>query len=413
MNTCKTVLVHPANCLAIFIFTLGFFHFTQSTAQQQDQRKRLKLSDQVLKPSINEKMIIQRFQDNTLQVEQTPAATFQFKPNQTYVIRTEEEKIANPDQSVYSKLSPELKSRYTQKDIKLLPEKFVQTGAAEGSELVYSIGFESKRPLEYIFSAQQFLGTMKFFLISESPSVEDQLTQPVLIEIVSSDIDAINPDSKEIDHVSIPLTEIELKDPDLSDSAQVKIITKSNPEGYETFVKVEPAIEIKSTRRRFQGLGVQKIPISVRVMGSSLRDSVKVSFTVEKGAVIPNNTYVHFQSPSIVHLRSEGLGKAKLTTAAIFTSNELQFQYLFPWLFILMALLGGVIGGLAKYFTNQEKLTLLKTILKGMVMGFFGAVVYYVLGFSLIKFEVSDIFNEFAVLGFSALVAYFGVRVQT
>ena len=410
MNTSKTILAHPAYWVAFLFFAIGFFESTQIAAQKLNQKMQLQLKDQVLKPAVNDKVTIQRFENNALQVETAAAASFQFKANETYVIRTDDKKINSPDESAYNKMNPEVKSMFALKDIQVLPEKFVQTGAVEGSELIYSIGFESRRPLEYVFSARQFLGSMKFFLISESPSGNEQLTEPVLIEIVSDDIDAIDPVSREIDHVSIPLTEIALQGPDLSDSAQVKIITKSNPKGYETFIKVEPAIEMKSSRRSFQGLGVQKIPISVRVMGSSARDSVKVSFNVEQGTVIPNAVYVHYQSPSIVELRSEGLGTAKLTTSAIFTSNELEFQYIFPWLFILMAIAGGVIGGLAKYFTNQEKLTLLKSLLKGVVMGFFGAVVYYVLGFSLLEFEVSDIFNEFAVLGFSALVAFFGVR---
>jgi uncharacterized membrane protein YeaQ/YmgE (transglycosylase-associated protein family) len=206
------------------------------------------------------------------------------------------------------------------------------------------------------------------------------------------------------------LTEIALQGYDLSDSARVKIITKSNPAGYETYIEVAPAIQMKSVRRRLQGLGVQKIPISVQVIGSAARDSVKVNFNVEQGTVIPNALYVSYQSPSIIELRSEGLGLARLTTSASFSSNELVFRYTFPWLFILMAIAGGIIGGIAKYFTSQDELPFFKSVLKGMVIGFFGAVVYYVLGFSLLEFEVSDIFNEFAVLGFSALVAFFGVR---
>lgn len=414
MNTCKTVLVPSRNWVAILIFASSFIQLPQSFAQQSDQQQSLNQREQVLRPLVNENVRIQRFQENnTLAPEALQIERLQFRPNETYVISYEDKKIANPDQSAYNKLNPEMRSMYALKDIKLLPEKFVQTGASEGSELIYRIGFESRQALEYAFSAQQFLGAIKFFLISESPSVNANLTKPVLIEIVSNDIDTINPDLKEIDHVSIPLTQIELKDPDLSDSAQVKIITKSNPQGYEIFIKVDPAIELKSTRKSLQGLGVQKIPISVRVFGSSLMDSVKVSFNVEKGTVIPNSLYVHYQRPSIVELRSEGLGKAILATSATFASNEVEFHYIFPWIFILMAITGGLIGGLAKYFTNQEKLTFLNTILKGMIMGFFGAVVYYVLGYSLIQFEVSDIFNEFAVLGFSALVAFFGVRAST
>ena len=405
-----TLIARSSSLIAMLLFAMSFAQVMPATAQKLNQITQQKLKNQVLKPSISDKVQIQRYQDNSLQKETAAAASFQFSANETYVITPDDKKIDSPNESVYNQLNSEMKSMFALKDIKVLPERFVQTGSSEGNELIYSIGFESKRPLEYAFKSGQFLGTMKFFLIAESQSGNERLAKPVLLEIVSNDIEAINPNSKELDHVSIPLTEITLQGSDLSDSAQVKIITRSNPAGYETYVKIEPAIEIASRRRRLQGLGVQKIPINIRVIGASSRDSVKVNFNVAQGTVIPNSIYVHYQSPSTVELRSEGLGSATLTTTASFDSNELEFHYVFPWLFILMAVIGGVVGGLAKYMTKQEELPFFKSMLEGVVLGFFGAVVYYVLGFSLLEFEVSDIFNEFAVLGFSALVAFFGVR---
>ena len=66
-----------------------------------------------------------------------------------------------------------------------------------------------------------------------------------------------------------------------------------------------------------------------------------------------------------------------------------------------MALVGGALGELVKYFTNPGKFTVINSILKGILPDFFVFVVY------------SEIFNEFAVLGFSALVAFFGIYIRT
>lgn len=370
----------------------------------QDYRYRTNQNRQIY-PAITGYRLI-----DTLKMSQQPQAENRYL-NQTYVFQSDDKKIARLNPSFYSKLDSKFQSTYTKDDIKLIPEIFVNTGSTPGSQYIYRIGFESRLPIRYQFSSKQFEGTMKFFLLCDASLGNYALSEPVLIEVVSNDIGSIKPESKEIDHISLPSTDLELQDPELSDSAQVKIITRSNPEGYETYLPVDPVLLIDSTRTTLQGLGVQKIPISIRVIGSSLQDSVEVSFNVDKGAIEPNAIYVQYNRPSTVYLRSEGLGHATLTASSVLRSNGIKLNYKFPWIFILMAIIGGTLGGMVKYFTDPGKLNVINSILRGALLGIFGSVVYYVLGFSLIKFEVSDIFNEFAVLGFSALVAYFGVQI--
>ncbi len=394
--------------LLIFLFSIA-----SAYAQNNDQ---LQLKGKVIKNFQDfhqNNLTIKHLQENkTLQPETVPANVMQILPNQTYVVREKITNIKAVNASVYKSLDKDLKKQYNSSDIKMLPETFIQTGSSANDQLVYRIGFESKLPLEYLFNTGEFEGTVKFFLFPESRSMNDNLKIPVLIQIVSNDIRTIDPVSKEIDHLSIPLTEIRFQGSHLSDSAQVKIITKSNPEGYETYLKVRPAVELDSKRSILQGLGVQSIPVSLKILGSSMKDSVKVSFTVGKGTIEPNPVFVYYDRPSVVNLRSEGLGSTVLTTSSVFNSNELNFTYTFPWVFILMAVIGGIIGALAKYFSRQEKLSLRDSVLKGILLGFLGSVVYYVLGINLIEFNTSDVFNEFAVLGFSALVAFFGIRTK-
>ena len=162
---------------------------------------------------------------------------------------------------------------------------------------------------------------MKFILLSETPPDDYILKVPVMVEVVSDYIHTITPVTREIDHLSIPLTEIKFQGRDLSDSAQVKIITRSNPEGYITYLKIKPAIELNSKRSGMQGLGVQKIPVSVRVLGMSSKDSIMVSFSPEKGTVEPGTVFVHSNRPAVVNFRSEGLGYSTLSASSLF--NEI------------------------------------------------------------------------------------------
>ena len=358
----------------------------------------------------NDQLTIHSYQANdSLVAEAENAPGFHYETQRTYVVRSKEMQISKMDSSRYANLDKNNAVSQLHKNIKLLPEVYVQVGNSLEDKLIYQIAFEAERPMEYLFSSKQFEGGFKFFLFSESNADINTLTKPVLIELVSNDIKTINPVSKEIDHINIPLTEVRLVDDNVSDSAQVKIITKSNPAGYETFIPVTPIIELLSVREDFQGLGVQEVPISVRILGSSAVDSIRVNINVEKGTAQPNSFYVRPEFPAKFNLRSEGLGTVMLTASSHLNANELKLKYVFPWVFILMALLGGGLGGVVKFFTKRDKLSVVSSILKGVAFGLFGSIVYYVLGISLIQIEVSDIFNEFAILGFSALSAFLGV----
>jgi phage shock protein PspC (stress-responsive transcriptional regulator) len=376
-----------------------------------NQPQAVRQVNKTLQDLRRENQVIQRVQVNdTLEQEPVPENEVQFMANQTYIARSAVNKIADVDRPTYNNMTNDLKTVYSPSDIKMLPETFIQTGLNPANQLVYKIGFESKLPLEYLHDSRQFEGSIKFILLPESPTNEYKLNVPVLIEVVSDFISYIEPVTKEINHLSIPLTEVRFRAQDLADSAQVKIITQSNPQGYKTFLKVKPAIELTTNRVNLQGLGVQKIPVTLKILGTTAKDSIFVTFNPEKGTVDPQSVFVHSNRPTVVNLRSEGLGKTTLSASSVFNSNELTFNYNFPWVFILMSLIGGTIGGLAKYYSKREKLSLLNYIIKGILFGFMGSVIYYVLGYSFIAFKVSDIFNEFAVLGFSALVAYFGIK---
>jgi presenilin-like A22 family membrane protease len=162
-----------------------------------------------------------------------------------------------------------------------------------------------------------------------------------------------------------------------------------------------------------EGLGIQKIPVSIRFIVSNSSDSVKVNVSTTKGMIKPDPLYVSYNKPAIFYLRSEGLGDIVISAASNnLQSNSLTLKYVFPWHFLLASIGGGLLGSFTKYYMNQEtKKFSMKPIIGGTLLGFLGAVVYYALGINLIGFNLTADLNEFAVLGFSALCAYFGFRV--
>ncbi|MGH2648360.1 MAG: GlsB/YeaQ/YmgE family stress response membrane protein [Ginsengibacter sp.] len=326
-----------------------------------------------------------------------------------------DKKIMAPDSASYRKIKSTSALTVAQQDIKIIPELHVEPTKENNdnsSEVVtYRIMFTLQQPLQYNISLKKFEAMLEFLLVNESGS-NDAAIEPVNIEIVSNEA-TINPRSLEITHLSIPSSNVELVADHVTDSTAVKVITTSHPDGYATYLKVTPALEISTNQTTFQGFGIQEAPVTVKFIGSSSSDSVMVNFSTQKGTVTPNSIYVSYNNPQTIYLRSDGMGASKFSaTSSVGDSNDLIFQYTFPWLFLLASILGGLIGSLAKYFMGgTENKSWIKPVITGILIGFIGAIAWYGLGVNLLGVSLSPTLNAFAVLALSALCAYFGISL--
>ncbi len=309
-----------------------------------------------------------------------------------------------------AKLIPEFNG--VREDIKIIPELHIERKGTQTES--YSIAFTTVRPFRYDHVLKTFKATLGFFLSSPDTNSHGKEIEPVNLAVVSEAVNIITPDHLKIPHVFTPFSNVDLVANSVIDSAQVKVITISNPDGYKTYLKVEPALEIWTNKLSLQGYGIQTMPITVRFIGSSSTDSVSVNFSASAGSVSPGSMFVTYNKPSTIYLRSEGKGVAILSAASSNSkSNEITFTYTFPWSFLLFSIVGGLIGGLAKhYFASDKKNFPVKPIIGGILIGFMVAVAYYFLGINLIGLSLSAGFNEMAVLGLSALGAYFGITVS-
>jgi len=304
------------------------------------------------------------------------------------------------------------KTNTTNEEIKVIPELHVEADNGQADPIAYRIVFTSLQPLRYNDTLKKFSAKLAFLLMNESGDNNAHI-DPVKIEVNSDEVTFINPGSFEINHLSIPSSNVELIADNVNDSASIKVITVSNPSGYTTYLKVKPSLELSSNRNKMQGLGIQQIPIAVSFSGSKSSDSVSVTFIPEKGTVSPNPLKMRYNETATAYLRSEGMGKSLLTaTANSIKSNPLPFTYTFPLPFLLATILGGLAGSFIKQNSKstRKKITS-KVILVGIVTGFIGAAAYYVLGINLLGLSFSAGFNEIAVFAISALFAYFGILV--
>jgi hypothetical protein len=395
------------NLFLILISMLIFFTATSQQTRNLDTR----VYQNIIKP--NESVKIKTIENG--KVQNTAFATLSDVKitDKRQVLTYNNEKILSIDSASYKKLKGALHFSGPAKNIKVIPEIHVDPNQGQDEPSVYQIMFTLEQPLQYNDTLKKFCGLMGFLLAINNGAIVP-LTEPVNIEVASNEVSSINPDALKIDHLNIPSTKIALAADMVRDSAEIKVITVSNPNGYTTFLKVTPRLVISTNQTTLQGLGVEQVPVNVMFKGSSSSDSVTVKFSPLKGVVTPNSISVHYNTPATVYLRSDGLGNSNLsaTTSIYPNSNLLIFKYTFPWLFLLAAIGGGLVGSVAKYLiVAKNNQSVLKPIAGGILIGIIGAVAYYGLGINLLGVSLSPALNALAVFALGGLCAYFGISL--
>lgn len=341
------------------------------------------------------------------------AANQVMAPANSVITLTYANKLSRPEEATRKVLKSKLSPGADLSRFKEIPELHVET-AANGDQKAYSIMFTSRQHLQYDFDSASFSSTVSFLLIEEPPSdADDGIRKPIPLEVTSDAHHRITPSSFQINHLSIPSSDIRIVCHNVDDSVNVRVITKSNPTGYVTYLKVDPALEITASESWFQGYGVQDVPITVRFVGTTSRDSVTVSIGTNKGTISPNLLRMKYNQPATAMLRSEGVGHATISAkSALASSNTIKLRYSFPWIFIVASIVGGLVGGSIKFYFFSNRKKILKPLVGSIFIGIVGAVAYFVLGVNLLHVESSHNFNEFAVFGFSGLCALFGIRLK-
>lgn len=401
------------DCMVIFFLIV--LVFTSGSVQLSSAQERT-MPSRPLDIIHRDQQHIERDQQDTSNLELLNSTNFQnlqIQPHRKTVLNLNRD-ISQVETGIMNQIDPEVLSGINSQKIFSLPELHVENrGISVNSteRIIYQPVITSLKPLVYDHAAETFTSTLNFLLLSQTESSVD-ISTPMPIELHSDHLDNIQPNQLQIGHLNLPSTRVDISARNVRDSVQIRIVTEGNSDGYETYLNVEPTLNLFTERKQLQGLGIQSIPIQINWEGSSSGESKMVNITSSKGAITPNSVRLSYSQPETVYLRSEGIGSASLTASTSGAqSNTLQISYIFPWLFLLFSIAGGFLGGTAKYFTLKEKPeSFLTTTIGSLAIGLLGALAYFVLGINLLEIEFSSTFNEFAVFGVSALIAFFGIR---
>jgi hypothetical protein len=378
-----------------------------TSAQQPDINRRTLREPLVRNPV--------RFQVTTMasdkNVRMESLQNFRLTPNETKAVAQTGNAILRLDKPVPSLLN----GIAAVKNVFMVPELYYAKVAGTNEQISYRILFVDSSPMRLNLARNVFEGSIRVLPVEENSQegvapVSKTLSVPeeVLVSAGGHSIPLT------ILKINWPPIDVPVSDSNPVDSFGIRILTVTNPLGYPKNLPVEPAIILSSTRTKIQGLGIQTLPVHIALKGVSSYKPVPVSVETSLGTIDSASLVLTGDQPREVILRSESLGTIHLKVInPNYRSNTISLEAVFPWLFILLAVLGGLIGGLGKNLLGKEKVTL-RPLALGSIIGLIAAVAYWGLGIILIGVSIETRgLNEAMVFGFGLIAGFFGVKLVT
>ncbi len=390
----------------IFSIILILFISTLLNAQRTITRQRL-ISPQLLQKKVTFKVSndLTEVKDTSARVERV--SSFRLKEGEEKAVAQTGQAISRVDQSVLQGMI----NTTGNERIFMVPELYYAKESVTGLQIAYRILFIDAAPLKYDFARKLFEGSIRFIPLEvnnegTSQSGQKKLSNPEEILVSYGTISK----PLQIQSINWPPLDISVQSVEALDSVEVKILTVSNPLGYPKKLGVEPAIVLSSARTRIQGMGIQTIPVHISLKGVSGNKAIPLGIETSLGSLDSSRIVVVGDQPTIVNLRSESIGNIEIKAVnQKYRSNVLELKAVFPWLFLLLALLGGLIGALGKNLLGKNKVRF-RPLAMGSILGLIAAVAYWGLGIVLIGFSIETRgFNEAMVMGLGLLAGYFGI----
>jgi hypothetical protein len=209
-----------------------------------------------------------------------------------------------------------------------------------------------------IFDAQTgYTGTFYVALSNvDEPMDQDRLERPVELMVTAQGASAITPKPLQLDVLSrwFPVV---IQIPDVS-GTKYRVAVSADPldEGDDVELLVaRPEIHISpaSTDIIGWGIGTTEIRISARHMKSP--DKYPVILTSDHGGIDPGKVTLDSMGTAVATLRSNSAGSTKVGTSNTgVVSHFAEVTFGAPWLFLALAMAGGLLGALIRKDTRQQ-----------------------------------------------------------
>jgi uncharacterized Tic20 family protein len=312
-------------------------------------------------------------------------------------------KVSSGVRSIDPGSRPENIRRY--KDWQQLNESYAVYGTGLSNIVpIFKVG-----PLRFDPVVEAFQCVVRFALFDPTRWKATALPEPMRFFFSSSGIDGIAPEEIVFDSTNGQGRTLLLTEENPYPPMQFEMYTYAQPEGVSIGVDVEPVLLFASRARILQGWGLESVPITVLLRGADSSERVTINFAVDQGSISPATLQLRGGDFATVRLRSRGTGEATVeVSSSRYSTQSMSMSYVFPWMFFVSALLGGLLGSLVIWLLRKSDEThtqTVKSIVGWSLFGLIAAVLYLTLGVNVIGIEVDDVdyFNEILVFGIAAL----------
>jgi len=295
-----------------------------------------------------------------------------------------------------------------------LPERFV--GLAADSDIVFlRPAYLPQGRLRYVPSLTTFRAVFSIGLEDSVRSRERRdLSGPFRFQFGGDEADSFDPRELDVNHTNLPLDTVMVFAKDPADSLLVRIVTAADVRGTSVWIRAVPALALGLLPGTAQGLGLQRIPVSVSLLGT--RKPMWVHLSTDKGSFDSDSVLVGSGKITTVSWRTQGLGSANILAHAEGGVDDApgRVKFIFPFVFLIAAVLGGAAGAALRSLgrTGRSKRPVMPAIAIGILAGVVSAVLYYAIGVSIFKVDVDvPFFNEAAVFSLAVLAGLLGLSL--
>jgi hypothetical protein len=222
-----------------------------------------------------------------------------------------------------------------------------------------------------------------------------------------------------IDHTNLPYERVRVVALTPGDSVDVGIVIPALEARLEASIPViQPELKLEASPRRIQGWGLDVATLTILYTGLIDRARVVV-LSSDRAVPEPARVTLDEAGTAEAALRSRSLGSATVRAAGpALPAAEVIVDFTFPLAFLISALLGGVLGGLARGYQKrggvdpERRKSWWYYVIAGTLLGL-AATVAAAVGINLLPtpFVASfAAFNEAVVFVIAFIGGYFGLR---
>jgi len=226
------------------------------------------------------------------------------------------------------------------------------------------------------------------------------------------------PDALEIGHAGLPFERARAVAGSVEgDRVQLRVVLGFGAPLAVPIPVRRPRLDLDASPETIQGFGLQTSRITISTAPADARLLERVDVTSTHGSLKPEEVALDpRKGTGTTRLRSGGIGTAKVRVVRRGVRSDVQeVEFVLPWVFAVVALLGGLAGGLINRFRTAagDRRPIVNALARGLLVGLVAAVAaglgVNLLGFALPQIDLERYYSEAGAFLVAALAGIFGL----